>query len=169
MIWTQDIINKLRNLWDEGHPTAEIARRLNLSKNAVVGKAHRLELEARPSPIRREGAPKLYVRSAPKQTLPRLQSDVPQPTHPVFRLPIPERKIQVTPEPAPPPQVISMAPRRPPSKRQCQWPIGHPGTKGFRFCDAAADIGRSYCGDHCQRAYVRIRDRRDDAYAATGD
>ena len=51
-------VGALRRLWDEGHATAEIGRRLRVSKNAVVGKAHRLDLEARPDPIRRSGRTK---------------------------------------------------------------------------------------------------------------
>ena len=53
MEWSDDIISRLRVLWVEGLSTAEIGRRLNVSKNAVVGKAHRLNLPPRPSPIRR--------------------------------------------------------------------------------------------------------------------
>ena len=53
MEWTEEAIAKLRTLWAEGLSTAEIGRRLNISKNAVVGKAHRLNLPPRPSPIRR--------------------------------------------------------------------------------------------------------------------
>lgn len=53
MVWTPELISTLRRLWDEGASTAEIGRQLGISKNAVVGKAHRLELSARPSPIKR--------------------------------------------------------------------------------------------------------------------
>ncbi len=53
MDWTDDVISRLQALWAEGHSTAEIGRRMGVTKNAVVGKAHRLSLEARPSPIRR--------------------------------------------------------------------------------------------------------------------
>ncbi|WP_337877197.1 GcrA family cell cycle regulator, partial [Elioraea sp.] len=53
MEWTEDAIATLRQLWAEGLSTAEIGRRMGISKNAVVGKAHRLNLAARPSPIRR--------------------------------------------------------------------------------------------------------------------
>ena len=49
--WTDTVISNLRRLWDEGHATAEIGRRLGVTKNAVIGKAHRLELPRRPSPI----------------------------------------------------------------------------------------------------------------------
>jgi len=43
MEWAEETILRLRALWDEGLSTAEIGRRLGVSKNAVVGKAHRLE------------------------------------------------------------------------------------------------------------------------------
>ena len=56
MEWAEETIFRLRALWDEGLSTAEIGRRLGVSKNAVVGKAHRLDLPARPSPIRRDGS-----------------------------------------------------------------------------------------------------------------
>lgn len=49
--WTDPLITQLRELWNEGHSTAEIGRRIAVSKNAVVGKAHRLDLPARPSPL----------------------------------------------------------------------------------------------------------------------
>jgi GcrA cell cycle regulator len=52
MEWNDDTIGRLRALWAEGLSTAEIGRRMGVSKNAVVGKAHRLNLAARPSPIR---------------------------------------------------------------------------------------------------------------------
>ena len=54
MVWDEETIRLLRDLWAQGHSTAEIGRRLGVSKNAIVGKAHRLELDARPSPIKRD-------------------------------------------------------------------------------------------------------------------
>ena len=53
MEWTDERISELTKLWNEGLSTAEIGKMLGISKNAVVGKAHRLRLAARPSPIRR--------------------------------------------------------------------------------------------------------------------
>jgi GcrA cell cycle regulator len=58
-VWTQNLIDNLGRLWAEGHSTAEIGRRLGLTKNAVVGKAHRLSLAPRPSPLK--GPPKRRV------------------------------------------------------------------------------------------------------------
>lgn len=52
MEWTEELIARLRDLWSQGLSTAEIGRQLSITKNAVVGKAHRLELPPRPSPIR---------------------------------------------------------------------------------------------------------------------
>ncbi|MBB3883010.1 GcrA family cell cycle regulator [Acetobacter oeni] len=56
MEWTDETIARLKALWQEGLSTAEIGRQIGITKNAVVGKAHRLGLPARPSPIRRQGA-----------------------------------------------------------------------------------------------------------------
>src|SRR5258707_15855415 len=67
MEWAEETIVRLRTLWDEGLSTAEIGRRLGVSKNAVVGKAHRLDLPARPSPVRRDGGSRRATRrSAPR-------------------------------------------------------------------------------------------------------
>jgi len=53
MEWNDESISLLRSLWQEGLSTAEIGRRMQITKNAVVGKAHRLILSPRPSPIRK--------------------------------------------------------------------------------------------------------------------
>ncbi|MGA9866957.1 MAG: GcrA family cell cycle regulator, partial [Acetobacteraceae bacterium] len=77
MEWTDETIARLRGLWTEGHSTAEIGRRLGVSKNAVVGKAHRLDLEARPSPIRPSSdgpRPRPPARRGAGPTLPPLAS-----------------------------------------------------------------------------------------------
>ena len=52
--WTDEKIVRLKKLWQEGLTTGEIGKRLAVSKNAVVGKAHRLGLKGRPSPIKRQ-------------------------------------------------------------------------------------------------------------------
>ena len=67
MVWTDEKINSLKKLWAKGASTSEIAKRLGLSKNSIIGKVHRLNLEVRPSPIKKEAAPKKVVRT-PKKT-----------------------------------------------------------------------------------------------------
>ncbi|MCX8667749.1 GcrA cell cycle regulator [Acetobacteraceae bacterium B3987] len=56
MEWTDELIARLKELWEQGLSTAEIGRQLSITKNAVVGKAHRLGLPPRPSPIRNKTA-----------------------------------------------------------------------------------------------------------------
>ena len=53
--WPEWQIQQLRDLWDTGMSTALIAKEMGITKNAIVGKAHRLHLERRPSPIIRNG------------------------------------------------------------------------------------------------------------------
>lgn len=125
MEWTAEAIETLQALWAEGHSTAEIGRRMGISKNAVVGKAHRLNL-------------------------PRLLAPPPAPrSAPAPRAPV-----------AAPPVV---RPFQRSGARTCCWPIGEPGTPEFRFCTAEAVSGRPYCAEHASIAYVKARDRREDA------
>lgn len=53
VVWTDERVQDLKRLWSEGLTTGEIGKALGVSKNAVVGKAHRLGLKGRPSPIKR--------------------------------------------------------------------------------------------------------------------
>lgn len=53
MSWTPERIDELTKLWETGHSASAIGKLLGVSKNAVVGKAHRMKLQARPSPIKR--------------------------------------------------------------------------------------------------------------------
>ena len=171
MEWNEETIQKLRALWAEGLSTAEIGRRMGVSKNAVVGKAHRLALPARPSPIRRD-----VVGRAPRVRAPRRVNGS---TLPSLAIPVPvavEVAAPVVPASVPVPVVVDRAVTRPaavvasPGPRYsrsaaCCWPIGEPGTKSFRFCDAAATHGKPYCTEHAAVAYVKVRDRREDAAA----
>ncbi|HSU06852.1 MAG TPA: GcrA family cell cycle regulator [Acetobacteraceae bacterium] len=165
MEWTEDTIQRLRALWSDGLSTAEIGRRLGISKNAVVGKAHRLELSARPSPIRRDGSPprprRAPVPRVAGPTLPPLASTrtVPTVIGPALRPAV----ATAAPAPSPIPRLQPVAPRPYGRVITCCWPIGEPGTREFRFCDDQSVPGKPYCEDHAQLAYVKIRDRREDA------
>ncbi len=177
MEWTADVILRLRGFWEEGHSTAEIGRRLGVSKNAVVGKAHRLDLPARPSPIRRDGIQAVIRRPSCRiagPTLPPLSSNAPASPPPpkataafVSNDPPVKAAAPVVSSPRPPPRAVEI-PRlsvaRPFARLiACCWPIGEPGTKSFRFCDDGAVSGKPYCAAHAALAYVRVRDRREDA------
>jgi GcrA cell cycle regulator len=161
--WGDDTVSRLRSLWDEGHSTSEIGRRLGVSKNAVIGKARRLKLSRRPSPIRPAGSgcpPPSCRRPVPKLAeIAPLRRTAPSPAAPA-------------PPPRPAPRSLSLpsAPEgqsavRPPSLRRgtalCCWPLGEPGTHTFRFCDAPALPRKPYCEEHCVLAYQKQRDRCD--------
>ena len=152
MDWTDDVIDRLKALWLEGHSTAEIGRRMGISKNAVVGKAHRLNLAGRPSPIRRGppgNAPRRpVVRRVTGPTLPPMAS-------PTLR----------EPAPPPPPAPVLRPVRSSGGGRlmPCCWPIGEPGKRDFRFCDDESLPGKPYCSAHAALAYVRVKDRREEA------
>lgn len=126
MSWTDERISDLIRLWDAGHSASYIGKVLGVSKNAVIGKAHRLKLPPRPSPIRRTPGPRA-PRPAP---LVKRQPKV-RPTRPAFR------------------------PSRPrDGAASCLWPIGDPGEPEFHFCGAETVPGKPYCLEHCARAYV---------------
>jgi GcrA cell cycle regulator len=75
--WSDEVIGQLRALWAEGHSTVEIGRRLGTTKNSVLGKAHRLDLPGRQSPILRDRSPRQpKVPRASLQTIPPLKSFV---------------------------------------------------------------------------------------------
>ena len=148
--WTEEAIARLRALWDENHSTAEIGRRLGTSKNSIIGKAHRLALPPRRSPIRGDHG------SAPRTPAPRR---VRGPTLPA----VPSAAGSTQPSaPVPtsrPPQTV---PRYAgPSGRPCCWPLGDPGRPGFRFCEKGTAPGKPYCAAHAEAAYVQPRAARD--------
>ncbi|MBV8914194.1 MAG: GcrA cell cycle regulator, partial [Acetobacteraceae bacterium] len=122
--WNDDNVRRLEMLWAEGLSTAEIGRRMGVSKNAIVGKVHRLHLPARPSPIRaRVDRKPDRPRRAPRLTLPGLQPPIRSTT----------TSPAVRPAPAPPvwrarePMKLGAA--------RCCWPVGEPGTPEFHFCN----------------------------------
>ena len=137
--WTPERIATVTRLWNEGLTTAEIGRAIGMSKNAVVGKAHRLQLPPRPSPIRQG-------RSAPSTPRPARRTSA---TVTVLKQP----KTRA-PAPVPHPVVGNAA---------CKWPIGHPDEPSFHFCGERALVGKPYCLDHYRRAYVASKPRSDAA------
>ena len=166
MDWNEESIARLRAMWADGLTTAEIGRRLGVTKNSVVGKSHRLLLPPRPSPIRRPLAgqvPLPQARRTVGPTLPPLNNTVRAPgPAAVVAAPAPRTPIPRTPAPRTP--VLRAVPSMVGGRiTTCCWPLGDPGTPSFRFCDDAAQANKPYCGAHAALAYVKVRDRREDA------
>ncbi len=124
----------LRTLWATELSTAQIGINLGVSKNAAVGRAGRLGLPARPSPIVRNGEPKPDKRTRTARTA-TLSSII----NPVAIVP----EIEVV-----------LPTVRPGRVQPCCYPLGEPGKPSFHFCDAASVPGKPYCLAHCKLVYV---------------
>ncbi|PJG46950.1 GcrA cell cycle regulator [Sphingobium sp. LB126] len=101
MSWTDERIDQLKAMWERGLTASQIADELGgVSRNAVIGKAHRLGLQSRPSPVKANEAPK---KAAPPVRKPAPEADAPKPAAPVHHAaPAPVRApAPAAPAPAP--------------------------------------------------------------------
>jgi GcrA cell cycle regulator len=171
MSWTDERIERLKMLWGQGMTASQIADELTgVSRNAVIGKAHRLGLEARPSPVRagEHAAPAEEPAPAPAPAAPPM---------PVMRSIGPggfERQNpgeqQAPSTPAPPRRLVPAKPAAEIAGKTtlldlndkiCKWPLGHPGEPDFHFCGSKVNPGFPYCVEHCGVAYQAQLPRRD--------
>ncbi len=161
MAWTDDRVEKLKKLWSEGLSASQIAKELGgVTRNAVIGKVHRLGLSGRATPSRPQrrtvstaSRPRPAIRPAEKSFVKRVakpRAEAP----PVEAQPLPNGDFAT---------VLTL------SDHVCKWPIGDPGEKGFRFCGRRPKPGHPYCEAHAELAYQPSRRRRresEDAKAA---
>lgn len=182
MEWTEQRIDMLRKLWGQGQTASQIATLLGgVTRNAVIGKAHRLGLTGRPSPIKREGADAATPRRKPAAAQRRQQPSVaamPPARHVTTSTSQPAMSgttVESDFAAAAPAQAAAFteartetrAPQMPTSRasaprasaqagsKSCSWPVGDPKQPGFHFCGDAAEAGRPYCAHHCGIAYHR--------------
>ncbi|MDC6447668.1 GcrA family cell cycle regulator [Alphaproteobacteria bacterium] len=141
MPWNESNVARLKELWDQGLPTAQIGKLLGFTKNAVVGKAHRIGLERRPSPIRRT-AVKPDRKKARSPIIPKLNFETIK--EEAKEIPKGQQSFQ--------PAVKNIINTH--SKRGCEWPEGHPDESDFKFCGIERLEGKPYCLKHCAVAYV---------------
>jgi GcrA cell cycle regulator len=159
--WSDDRVELLTKLWGEGLSASQIAAALGggVTRNAVIGKVHRLGLSGRAKP----GAA-----AAARAAKPR--SVVPAPAQiEVGRVP-PRGPEQLTRAPLvaaqswdgeqaeiPESQRVSIMELR---DTTCRWPLGDPSKADFAFCGGRAVTGLPYCGHHCRIAYQPAAERR---------
>ena len=141
MPWNNDNVAQLKELWDQGLPTAQIGRLLGVTKNAVVGKAHRIGLERRPSPIRRT-AIKPDRKKARSPAMPTLN----------FESKSSDEQESLKNNYNFQPMIKNLFISK--SKRGCEWPEGHPDEIDFHFCGKERFDEKPYCLKHCALAYV---------------
>lgn len=156
MSWDERKIELLRKLWDEGLSAAQCAERIGgVTRNAVIGKVHRLKLQLRgrqpgiAPPHKRGGwrntrAILDAVRNTPRAYTPQ---DKPVKAKPK----LPELPDSWVPEPE------TLAPRVKDitalSRHHCRWPIGDPREPGFGYCGRGPIEGLSYCPHHARKAF----------------
>lgn len=159
MSWTDERVELLKKLWAEGLSASQIAAELGgVTRNAVIGKVHRLNLSGRaksanssprPRKPRAPGGARRHVTvgNTALKAQPR--------AHPVAR-----RAAIADPDVVVPislrASILSL------TETTCKWPHGDPGTEGFNFCGHRSKEGSPYCDYHSRIAYQPIADRRRD-------
>ena len=141
MGWTDERVEQLKSLWTEGLSASQIARVLGgVTRNAVIGKVHRLGLAGRAGPARTERPRSMSPRS-------------------VVRIAVPEPEIieedPVVLEDGRFATVLTI------NDRMCRWPIGDPAESEFHFCGRKPKTGSPYCEAHARKAYQPQQQRRD--------
>jgi len=146
MSWTEERVDKLKKLWSEGLSASQIARSLGeVTRNAVIGKVHRLGLSGRATTSRID-RPRLHTVRRP-----------PRP-----RLIVPEIELVEEARLANGDYATVMTVK----EGMCKWPIGDPGSDEFHFCGNQSANATPYCAAHSRMAYQPTQSRRDRRRAA---
>jgi GcrA cell cycle regulator len=173
MSWTDERVELLRQMWLDGKSASQISGAIGggLTRNAVIGKVHRLGLAGRakaPPTAHDDAAAAPRVQAAPRRSAPRPAS------HPVMMsAPITQGatalQMQLAPQTQLQPARIEEDVVVPMSLRvtivdlkesMCKWPLGDPVSSEFRYCGSPAHGSGPYCQHHGKLAYQPVQDRR---------
>jgi GcrA cell cycle regulator len=166
MSWTDERVELLKKMWLEGLSASQIANELShgITRNAVIGKVHRLGLSGRvKSPLPAPARPRAKTRA---------EDEARSPLAPVSHGNL-AVAAELRPAPAPAPRPAAENVVIPMSERvsimdlresMCRWPLGDPASPDFRYCGAKMQIGLGgpYCTYHARIAYQPAHDRRRD-------
>ena len=137
MSWNEEKINKLKELWGKGNTASQIAEIIGgLSRNAVIGKAHRLNLSSKIKTKNSSLSQKLVNNSETNSKEKRERKSK-------FKSLIIEKDF----EPENPKKLEEL------DESSCKWPVGHPEEKSFYFCGRSSLKNFSYCKLHLLYAY----------------
>ena len=147
MSWTEEKVAKLKELWGKGSTASQIAEIIGgISRNAVIGKAHRLNLSAKIKTRTATSNQNFDNSSSQKNT-----QIIKRGRKSKFKSLIIEKDF----EPENPKQLEEL------DENSCKWPIGHPDEKSFYFCGRSSLKDFSYCKLHLLYAY-QPKGKKDD-------
>ncbi|MEM9780404.1 MAG: GcrA family cell cycle regulator [Pseudomonadota bacterium] len=186
MSWTDERVETLKTMWTEGKSASQIAKELGgVTRNAVIGKVHRLGLSNRAQPAKAavEAAPKPAeapkakpaVKEAEPAPQPKPAAEVSAPKEVVARpkpivpagqpLPPQPSQSEITEEQRANLAALEKRARKLTllqlTERTCKWPIGDPATEDFWFCGHPTQPGKPYCEVHVSVALQPMSSRRD--------
>jgi GcrA cell cycle regulator len=155
MGWTDERVELLKKLWADGLSASQIAAELGgITRNAVIGKVHRLGLSGRakspssasPRPRKTRSSGMLRVsRPAMRGNTALAYEYEPEPEPELIEIPVEQRKT-----------LLQL------NERTCRWPIGDPGGADFFFCGGETANELPYCSYHSRVAYQPASERRRD-------
>ncbi len=175
MAWTEDRIERLKTLWADGLSASQIATALgDVTRNAVIGKIHRLGLSGRGGKGRVEPRPAAKAARPAERPAPAAPAPVPAAPAPAsMRVAAPQpalhralsvgntvlKALPVEEEEAAPAAKAEVVPLRTGvtiaelGSSTCRWPLGDPAEPGFAFCGHRTEPGQPYCAQHLERAF----------------
>ena len=145
MAWDDERVELLKKLWAEGLSASQIASKMGgVTRNAVIGKVHRLGLSGRATPAKPKrgcstsniSASAAVTKSTPTPTT----TSLPSAPEPEFTAPIILDTGDLT-------TVATL------QRNMCKWPVGDPATDDFHFCGQSTQPGKSYCAYHAHMAF----------------
>jgi GcrA cell cycle regulator len=160
MGWTDERVELLKKLWADGLSASQIAAELGgITRNAVIGKVHRLGLS---------GRAKTPSTSTPRPRKPRSSGQMLRVSRPAIRG---NTALAYEYEVEPEPQLLEIPQEQRKTLLQlnehtCRWPVGDPGSAEFYFCGGDTTNEMPYCGYHCRVAYQPANERRRERRAS---
>jgi len=147
MSWTPERENKLKELWTKGHTASQIAGLLgDTTRNAVIGKAHRLNLEARAVSKKSQHKAKTDIEKTSEVKIQKLGRKA------RFKALLLDKNF----EPENPKKLDEL------TDETCRWPIGHPHEENFYFCGRKSLEKLPYCKLHVLYAFQPKNAKEED-------
>ena len=180
MSWTDERVEVLKKMWGEGQSASVIAKALGgVTRNAVIGKVHRLGLSNRATSTSSKSSAKSKTSSKAKPTIQTGPSRTVTQGESVRITPPAVRKIIPAGQPLPPqPSANEISPEALAkvsevektakkislmelTEKTCKWPVGDPATDDFWFCGLSVQTGKPYCEAHVSVAFQPMSSRRE--------